>query len=687
MSVNNAAKTTSGCWSFADFFSYVIRMIAQKGRRGALIITLDVHHPDVEKFARMKADLKKVTGANVSIRLSDEFLQAVEDDVNYEQRWPCEGTPVMTQMVSARKVWNTIKTNACENAEPGLIFWDRMVNRLPAHSYPQFKTRSTNPCSEIGLSAYDSCRLISLNLTGYTRNAFTNSARFDFDFYKQDVITAMQMVDNLVDLELELVSRIKDVCDTASEKDLWQKLWQSGYEGRRTGLGTHGLADMLAQLNIRYDSDEALEFVDGLYTVHRDTAYGASIDLAEQRGAFPAFDWEIEKNNEYIQDLPEHLKKRMTKVGRRNISILTQAPTGSVSLLSKCGEFKRHNISSGIEPVFRNNYTRRKRVNANDGISRIDFTDAMGDTWQNFEVYHGNVLNYMEKTFEIELSDIESDESQAKLAEFRGHLPNIFATSDEIDWEKRVKLQGIIQDKVDHSISSTINLPKGTTPDIVGDIYLQAWKSGLKGVTVYVDGSRSGVLLTKDDEKIDPKVRPKKVVRIMAPKRPKELPCEIHHHQVKGEKWTAIVGLLDGEPYEMFGGYSRVLSLPKKYKNGTLRKRSKGKYSLHMGEGDDELIIRDVIGTFDNPELAWVTRLVSVSMRHATPVEFLVDQLSKEGKINSFNKVLARVLKKYIPDGEKVKSNEACEKCKGPNLVWSEGCKKCLDCAEQKCNV
>lgn len=821
--VNNAARTTSGAWSFADYYSYITRLIGQRGRRGALMVTLNVHHPDVESFARMKADLKKVTGANVSIRLSDEFLQAVEDDTTYEQRWPCEDNenPIWTKQVSARQVWETVIETATATAEPGLIFWDKITKRLPAHNYPQFKTRSTNPCcfakesevivttkegpkeiktvtnkdevwidseevwaktsgyfdagihptytvtfdnstvlaitmnhklehptrglvelknldigdqinldrslnhsartatitgidycgdlqvgcievekyhkftangiisgnSEIALSSYDSCRLISLNLTGFVRDAFTQKANFHWEAFADDVHLAMQMIDNLVDIELELIEKIQAVCSTDDERNLWQKLWQAGHDGRRTGLGTHGLGDMLAQLGIKYDSQEALDFADRLYEVLRNNAYMASIELAEKRGAFPAFDWKLEKDNEYIQDLPEEFKERMAKTGRRNIAILTQAPTGSVSIVSKTGEFDRFSVSSGVEPVFRNNFTRRKKINSGDINTRVDYTDALGDNWQNFDVYHSNVLNYFEKIHGAVIEDLADERTQSLLAGLMKELPEQFVTSDQVDWKFRVDLQGHEQHFIDHSISSTINLPRGTTSDVVGGIYLSGWRAGLKGVTVYVDGSRDGVLITKEDEKIDPSVRPDKIIRLQSPKRPKELPCDIHQHTVRGEKWTALVGLLEGEPYEMFGGYSGAIQLPKKYSKGILKRRARGKYDLIIPVGEDELVIKDVVGTFNDDEIGWTTRLMSTSLRHGAPIEFLVEQLSKSGSIQSFSRVLARVLKKYIPDGEKVKTNIACgNECDSPDLIYTEGCVSCSGCGWTKCS-
>ncbi len=671
--VNNAARTTSGAWSFADFFSYVTRMVCQEGRRGALMITFDVHHPDIVQFATMKQDLTKVTGANISIRLSDEFLKAVEEDTEYQLRWPVEGTPKQTCMVRAKDVWKVIVESATKTAEPGLIMWDNMINNLPPHCYPSFKTISTNPCSEIALSAYDSCRLISMNLTGYVKNAFTKDAFFDFELFKQDIAIAQRMADNLVDLELELIEKIMKCCDAGHEAELWMKLWKAGNDGRRTGTGTHGLADTLVQLGLRYDGDDALNMVDSIYKALRDVAYETSVDLAKERGAFPVYSWELEKNCEFIKRLPEHIQEKMKKYGRRNIALLTQAPTGSVSLLSKIGEFNSFGVSSGVEPVFRNFYTRKKKINANDGMVRVDSIDNVGDKWQHFKIYHPNVRNYLEST--LSLKDGYNDPV----------LPDYFVTSDQIDWMRRVQIQGVEQQYIDHSISSTINLPKGTSSEVVGNLYLESWKKGLKGVTVYVDGSRDGVLITESDEKPSSTNRPKKIMPVMAPKRPKELPCDIHHITVKGKKWIVLVGLLENDPYEVFMGHSESLSLPKKYNKGILHKTNKGIYNLHIDVDNEDLIIKDVIIAFDNPECAWATRMISTSLRHGVAVDFIVDQLSKDGGMQDVNKVLSRIFKNYIKDGQKVRTTFICPECKSDNLVYKDGCPSCLDCGHSKC--
>lgn len=668
--VNNAAKTTSGAWSFADFFSYVTRMVCQSGRRGALMITMDVHHPDIEKFITMKMDKTKVTGANVSVRYSDEFMQAVLENKTYEQRWPLEGTPQMTRKVKARQVWDLAVECATNSAEPGCIFWDTMVNYLPAHSYPQFKTISTNPCSEIALSAYDSCRLISINLTGYVRKPFTSAAYFDWNAFEEDICLATQMSDTLVDLELERIEQIIDACGSPREEDLWRKLWKAGYEGRRVGLGTHALGDVLSQLGIKYDSDEALEWVDTAYRVLRDTTYAESIQLAKERGPFPAWSWDLEKDNAFIKRLPQHLQDDIALYGRRNIANLTNAPTGSVSMCSKTGvTFTRFGTSSGIEPVYALHQMRRKKISSSDDGARVDYVDELGDEWQEYDVFHANVANYLDLYPEVT----------------KNNLPEFFVEADSIDSDFRVRLQGVEQKYIDHSISSTINLPRGTKPDVVGAIYLNAWKHGLKGVTVYVDGSRDQVI-HKANDRIDPSQRPEAIVRMEAPKRPKELDCDIHHTTVKGQKYIAIVGLMNGEPYEFFGGFPGALSIPKTYGTGKLIKRAKGTYRLHIGKNGDSIIVDDIANTLSTPEMGWQTRLISTALRHGTPLDFLVEQMTKTGKLNDFNKVIGRVLKKYIIDGTKIRSSAKCDRCFSNNLKWQEGCPQCMECGYTKCN-
>lgn len=673
--VNNAAKTTTGAWSFADFFSYVTRLIGQNSRRGACMITMDVHHPDVIKFATMKHDITKVTGANVSIKLSNEFLSAVENNINYTLRWPLEGEPKIIKQIKAQEVWKIIVDSATKTAEPGLIMWNGVINNLPAHCYEDFKTVSVNPCSEISLSNFDSCRLISINLTGYVKGAFEKDCHFDFEQFEKDIATAQQMADNLVDLELELIDKIKSKCTSKKEKDLWQKLYDAGSKGRRTGLGTHGLADTLAQLKIKYDSKDAIKIVDKIYKTLRNISYSTSIRLSKERGPFSVYDYEKEINCEFIKRLPDNIKSDMKKYGRRNIAILTQAPTGSISILSKVGEFNRFNVSSGVEPVFRNSYIRRKKINPNDKNSRTDFVDVVGDKWQEFKVYHSNVSNYIEKF------DQEDD----------SRLPDYFITSDKINWKERLDIQGTEQQYIDHSISSTINLPKGTTSETVGNIYIDAWKKGLKGVTVYVDGSRDGVLISSNNDKCNKDCRPPQIQQSFAPKRPTELLCDIKKAKVQGEEWTLFVGILNDTPYEIFGGLSKHIDIPNKHKKGKLVKNGKidgiSTYNLILGEDEDRMTIKDLVSVFENANFGAFTRTVSLALRHGVPIQYVVEQLQKDkySDMTSLSKVLARVLKSYIKDGTK-SSDKTCPTCKKEeSLSYQDGCVLCLSCGYSKC--
>tara|TARA_R100001082_G_scaffold26184_1_gene12994 strand:- start:3510 stop:5942 length:2433 start_codon:yes stop_codon:yes gene_type:complete len=662
--VNNSAGTTTGAWSFADFYSYVCRMIGQNGRRGALMITMDIRHPDVEKFVSMKHDLTKVTGANVSVKISDSFMEAVEKNQKFTLQFPVDSdTPTYTSEIDAKELWNTIVESATKTAEPGLLMWDNIVNTLPAECYADdgFKTVTTNPCGEIPLSANDSCRLISVNLKTFVEQKFQKTASFNFSKFSEVAAMAMRLSDDLVELELEKLDNILEVCDTDDEKVLWNKLRKACSDGRRTGLGTHGLADAIACLGLKYDSKKAITVIEQIYETLRNAAYMESARLAEERGAFEVFDWEKEKDNEYIKSLPKNIQMLISQVGRRNISILTNAPTGSVSILSQ--------TSSGLEPVFRNKYTRRRKIDRSDEES-ADFVDALGDRWQEFEVFHHNVKEWL---------DLQKNPNRA--------IPSFFVESDQIDWTKRIDIQAAIQKSIDHSISSTINLPKDTDPSVVADLYFRGWKRGLKGVTVYVDGSRTGVLVTKDEEVevVDgfPQNR--------APKRLKELACDIHQTTIKGEKWTILVGLLNDRPYEVMGGLSTFVEIPKKYTNGTLikhpRKTMNSKYDLKFGENGDEIVIKDLVKVFDNPNNSAFTRLISLSLRHGAPIQYVVEQMQKDrdSDMFSFARCVARVLKYYIKDGTQA-SDKACPSCNSESgLIYVEGCLTCKDCGYAKC--
>jgi len=1086
--VSNSAGTSTGAWSFADYYSNVCRMIGQNGRRGALMETLNVLHPDIDRFVTMKHDRSKVTGANVSIMLTDEFMQAVEAKTEWITKWPCEtceelelvecdvqdvlnkggkwvevtaeqsGTVAYQMWYSndsserrvlkkfnANELWMLINSSACATAEPGIIFWDNYTSNLPAHCYPQFKTICVNPCvpkdawtttqdgprlvndlinkqfnaivngtsysstedgffatgykevfevrtkegfmlpatsnhpvlvsrkqgrkapelvwrevgelipgdkivlhqhlnfewdgegtfeegwllgnlivdgniekdgtanldywgtnqkdllakavsllhktvggrsdmaghtndvfsrvssknlgkfaekygvmnqsktfnelveksssdftrgfirgwmdadgsvegtqekgvsirlastnlegleivqrmlarlgiistiyknrrlegyyslpdgnggtssywchtihslciandniiryndkigftdeykqskleniiseykrtpnkesflveveeivsrgfedvfdctipeisafdcngfyvhncSEIGLSAYDSCRLTTLNLKNYVKNPFQDDAYFDFNLYREKVREGVRVMDNIVELEIEYLTNIIDNVNDEDEKRVFTKLREAAELGRRIGLGDHALADALTCLKIRYDSDEAIAFVDQVFEVFRNTAYDESVELAKERGAFPAFDWETEKDCEFIKRLPSWLQEKMAKYGRRNIAILTMAPTGSVSIESQ--------TSSGLEPVFMYFYMRRKKINPSDPDARIDFVDQNGDKWEHYMVFHPTLKEYFELNTEAneKWQVIQNTKPNSEWSsELSAILPDYFVQAGDINGLRRVEIQGVIQKYIDHGISSTINLPMGTTPETVAELYYHSWKHGLKGVTVYVDGSRTGVLVSAESDNTD------NIVDNHAPKRPEVLPCDIMHSNIDGQKWTILIGLHNGRPYEVFGGLSEHVELPKKYKTGTIIKRKTDKtanknkanyYDLVIGDEDDEIKVKDISVAFNDGDYAWATRTISTMLRHGVPVSVIVDQLSKDkdSGLYSFGKVMARQLKKYVVDG--TASGERCPEC-GEKLIFQEGCHVCLNCGNSKCS-
>lgn len=495
-SVNNAAITSTGAWSFADLYSYITRMVGQSGRRGALMLTMDARHPDIEKFITMKADLTKVTGANVSVRVTDDFMQAVKDDGAILLHWPI-GTDLVKKRferpAKAREIFNLIAAQACQTAEPGLLFWDTIQKNLPLDYYRAygFETLCTNPCGELPLPDGDSCRLISIPLFNFVVNPFTPNAYFDRAKFREVVRVGQRLCDDLIDLELEKLRAIRDSADTQDEIDLFTRFIEMCENGRRTGLGTHGLADMLARLGLRYGSEESLAFVDALYEDFKIAAYASSIEMAEERGAFPIWDNDIELDCPYLRALPLHLQKRMEKVGRRNGALLTNAPTGSVSILSE-------NCSSGIEPVFLNGYTRRRKIDAQKEDTSKAFKDQNGDYWIEFEVLHPNVEKYYRHAY----GEYLAAQGDAEFEDFKmwHPLPDYFVTSDQIDPMDRVRMQAAITKHIDHSVSSTLNLPKGTTPEQIAEIYMAAWELGCKGMTVYVDGSRDAQVLSAKAE-------------------------------------------------------------------------------------------------------------------------------------------------------------------------------------------
>lgn len=677
--VDNAANTSTGAWSFAELYSSICKQIGQSGRRGALMLTMNVSHPDIEKFVTMKKDLNKVTGANISVMITDDFMDAVKKDNEWLLKWPINATGdaiKFQKIINAKELWNTICKTAVETAEPGVLFWDTYNRGLPANEYTEFKSICVNPCSEIALSSHDACRLGSLNLKSFVKEAFSSNAYFDYNFFKEIVIKSIRLMDDIIDMEIDRIQQIIDKSDDESEILLWKKLQKAATDGRRIGLGTHGLADALSCLLLKYDTPKAIEEVDKIYKTLRDVSYQSSSDLAKERGSFLVFNWDVEKNNDFIKRLPKSIRDNIEKNGRRNISILTNAPTGTIALVSQ--------TSSGIEPVFMNSYTRRMKLNHDENIKNADFIDEQGDAWNEFFVLHKNIQDFfnIREDKKKELDKIQKDFSISEWdSKIKDVLPQYFITSHDIDAFMRIDIQSVCQKYICHGISSTINLPKGTTVEQGQQIYQYAYEKGLKGVTIYVDGSRSGVLIKNEKNN--------SIIQSNAPKRPKELPCDIHYSQIDNKKWTIFVGLMDGDPYEIFGGLSEFVTIPSKYKQGKIVKNKNGKknsngrysfYDLYLGDDDDPLIINNIAVTFQNGNYAAQTRAISLMLRHGIPINFIAEQLGREENTDffSFNKVMARVLKKYIVDG--TESGDICEQC-GAKLVFESGCYICKNCS------
>lgn len=682
LSTTNAAKTTDGIGVFMERFSNTTREVATQGRRAALMQTCSVHHPEIETFINIKRDKKKVTGANVSIFMTDEFMEAVKNDTEYEQRWPVDAIePKITRKVKARDIWKQIVQSNWEGAEPGILFKNTIVKNSPADCYEEFRTISTNPCSEIPLSSGDACRLFLINTTGYVKNPYTKDAQFDYEFFAKDAQIAQRLMDDIVDLEIECIDRILEKVNSDPEPydvkkieiDLWEKIKQACMNGRRTGLGDTGIGDTVASLGLRYGSDESIAFVEELYKTLAINSYKSSIIIAKERGAFPVYDFEKEKDNLYLNRLwkeDKELYEDYKKYGRRNIACLTTAPCGSVSLLTQ--------TTSGIEPAFRLSYTRRKKINSSDKNVRVDYTDDLGDSWQEFKIFHHGFKKWMELNNKTE-KDIEQS-------------PYWKSTSDDLDWLSGVRLQAGAQKFVDHAISKTTNLPNSATQEQISEIYIKAWELGLKGITIYRDGCRSGVLVS---DEASAKQEVAKLKTNSASKRPKELSCQIHTMTVQKEKWTFFVGLMDGQPYEIFGGESRYISIPRRVKEGKIVKHNgaenpKARYDLHFDHDkgpDEETIVKDITSAFENATHSAFTRTLSLALRHNVPVQYVVEQLNKgsekEDDLYSFSRAVERVLKSYILDGTKIKGKQ-CPECKSTDLRYQEGCMMCI-CGYSKC--
>jgi ribonucleoside-diphosphate reductase alpha chain len=678
--VSNAAGSTTGAVSFMERFSNTTREVAQNGRRGALMLTIDIAHPDVEDFITIKQNLTKVTGANISVRLSDEFMNAVVKDQNFTLRWPIDSkNPSYTKVVKAKNLWETIISCAHNTAEPGLIFWDRQHKYSTSSVYPNFKNSSTNPCSEIAMQGGDSCRLIAVNLFSIIDKPFTEAASINFDKLYEVIYEAQRLMDDLVDLELEAIERIlaKIKSDPEpdfikkSEVDTWKLLYENGKKGRRTGLGFTALADMVAALGIPFDSSEAMAVIDTVMRTKLQAEFDSSVDMAIERGKFEGFNQEIENSSEFVQmmekEFPE-LYNRMMKHGRRNISISTVAPTGTLSMLAQ--------TSSGIEPVFMLGYTRRRKVNAADKSANITFVDELGDAWEEFDVYHGKVKTWMDAT----------QQTDVNLSPYAG------STAPEIDWVKRVELQAMVQKYTTHSISSTINLPNDVSVDKVGEIYIESWKKGLKGITVYRDGSRSGVLISKEEKKEGTPTL--EMGEHTAPKRPKKLEADLLRFQNDYEKWLAVVGVLDGKPYEVFSGkMEEAFNLPAYVNKGWVIKNKtddgESRYDFQYIDKDGYRITIEGLSRSFDKEYWNYAKLISGVLRHGMPITDVVELVSGlnlyDDNINTWKNGIARALKRYIPDGA-VASDKVCPSCEDKEgLIFEEGCLKCKNCGHTKC--
>lgn len=694
--VSNAAGSTTGAVSFMHRFSDTTREVAQNGRRGALMLTIDIAHPDVEDFVTIKQDLSKVTGANISVRLSDEFMKAVVEDKEYTHRWPIDASideAKYVKTIKAKDLWETIISCAHKTAEPGLIFWDRQHWYSTSSVYPGFENASTNPCSEIAMQGGDSCRLIALNLYSFVDNPFTDKATFNKKKFYEVAYESQRLMDDLVELELGHIERIMDKIKSdpepdhikASELATWELLYNTGKIGRRTGLGFTALADCVAALGHSIDSTEALNAVDEIMRTKFEAEFDSSIDMAIQRGAFGNFDPEVEKTSEFVQMMEKEfpaIYKRMMENGRRNISISTVAPTGTLSMLAQ--------TSSGIEPVFMLGYKRRRKINSAADDAKVTFVDDMGDSWEEFDVFHPKLNEWMKVTGETDVN----------LSPYAG------STAPEIDWIKRVELQALVQKYVTHSISSTINLPEDIEVDKVAQIYIESWKKGLKGITVYRDGSRSGVLVSSDKKKEKTEAEKQEADEqalsnfsksfgiTSAPKRPKKLQADVIRFQNDYEKWMAVVGKIDGRPYEIFTGrLEDSFNLPPFVEEGWVIKNKtesgENRYDFQFIDKEGYRTTIEGLSRSFNKEFWNYAKLISGVLRHGMPINYIVDLVSDlslyDDNINTWKNGVARALKRYIPDGT-VAADKKCPSCGDPNgLIYEEGCLNCKSCGHSKC--
>ena len=696
--VKNSALTSTGLVPFMERYSNSTREVAQDGRRGALMLSVSIKHPDSESFIDAKMTEGKVTGANVSVKLDDEFMQAAVEGKPYIQQYPIDSpNPMVSKEIDASALWRKIVHNAWKSAEPGVLFWDTIIRESVPDCYADlgFRTVSTNPCGEIPLCPYDSCRLLAINLYSYVVNPFTPEAYFDFDLFKKHVALAQRIMDDIIDLELEKIERILEKIDSdpesmevkGSERHLWEKIYHKSGLGRRTGVGITAEGDMLAAMGLRYGTEEATEFSEKVHKTIALEAYRSSVNMAKERGAFEIYDAEREKNNPFINRLKEadpELYEEMKKYGRRNIACLTIAPTGTTSLMTQ--------TTSGIEPVFMPVYKRRRKVNPNDANVHVDFVDETGDAFEEYVVFHHKFLTWMK----INGYDPDKRYTQEEIDELVEKSPYYKATSNDVDWLMKVKMQGRIQKWVDHSISVTINLPNNVSEDLVNQLYVEAWRSGCKGCTVYRDGSRAGVLIStkkkdKKEEEEECRCKPPQVVEV----RPKVLEADVVRFQNNKEKWVAFVGLLDGRPYEIFTGLQddeEGIVLPKSVTSGRIIKSYDEDGTKHYdfqfeNKRGYKMTIEGLSEKF-NKEYWNYAKLISGVLRWRMPIEQVIKlvgslQLDSEN-INTWKNGVERALKKYVQDGTEAKGVK-CPNCGHETLVYQEGCLICKTCGSSRC--
>jgi len=692
--VKNSALTSTGIVPFMERYSNSTREVAQDGRRGALMLSVSVKHPDAESFIDAKLEQGKVTGANVSVKIHDDFMQTVEAGEKYMTQYPIDAkNPKYTKEIDADNLWKKIVHNAWKSAEPGILFWDTIIKESIPDCYADlgYKTVSTNPCGEIPLCPYDSCRLIAVNLFAYVENPFTPKAKFNFDLFRQHVGLAQRMMDDIIDLELEKIDGILRKIDEDPENEdikhiersMWLKIQTKAKEGRRTGVGITAEDDMIAALDLRYESDDATDFSEEIHKTVALEAYRSSVVMAKERGPFTIYNSDREKNNPMIKRLraeDETLYQDMVKYGRRNIALLTIAPTGTTSLMTQ--------TTSGIEPVFMPVYKRRRKVNPNDKNVKVDFVDEVGDSWEEYVVFHHKFQDWMT----INGFELKKNYPEADLDAMIAKSPYYKATSNDVDWMNKVRMQGKIQKWVDHSISVTINLPADADEELVGKLYFEAWKSGCKGVTVYRDGSRSGVLISNKKEEGDDEER---LDTVFPTKRPIELDADVVRFQNSKDKWVAFIGTIDGRPYEIFTGLSDDedgILLPRSVQSGKIIKSinpdgSKRYDFQYFNKQGYRTTIEGLSYKF-NPIFWNYAKLISGILRHGMPIHKVVDTVTSlqfdNDTINSWKAGVARALKKYVPDGT-IAEGIVCGECGQRNVIYQEGCLICPDCGSSKC--